>query len=150
MTDYRELEDRLRKRHLLGDCVLAADAIKALREVLCNVKRYMPYDMAHDPVTRRSTFQAIEHPDGFYVLASDYDALRAQLDEARAEWATWGTIEVAIRNPNVASYIEHWEKRALSAEAERDALRVRVKELEVELAKLQDKINPPRAHYERP
>ena len=29
-------------------------------------------------------------------------------------------------------------------------LRVRVKELEVELAKLQDKINPPRAHYERP
>ena len=32
MTDYRELEDRLRKRHLLGDCVLAADAIKALRK----------------------------------------------------------------------------------------------------------------------
>jgi hypothetical protein len=30
--DYRELEERLRKRHLLGDCVLAADAIKALRE----------------------------------------------------------------------------------------------------------------------
>ena len=79
--------------------------------------------------------------------------LKAEMDEARAElarWATWGTIEVAIRNPNVASYIEHWEKRALSAEAERDALRVRVKELEVEVAKLQDKINPPRAHYERP
>ena len=38
MNDYRELEDRLRKRHLLGDCVLAADAIKALREVLCNVQ----------------------------------------------------------------------------------------------------------------
>ena len=34
--------------------------------------------------------------------------------------------------------------------AENDALRVRVKELEVELAKLQDKINPPKAHYERP
>ena len=52
------------------------------------------------------------------------EAIRAQLDEARAEltrWATWGTIEVAIRNPNVASYIEHWEKRALSAEDERDA-----------------------------
>ena len=47
--------------------------------------------------------------------------LKAEMDEARAElarWATWGTIEVAIRNPNVASYIEHWEKRALSAEAE--------------------------------
>ena len=81
------------------------------------------------------------------------DALRAQLDEARAEltrWSAWGTIEVAIRNPNVASYMEHWEQRALSAEAERDALRVRVKELEIELARLQNKINPPKAHYERP
>ena len=32
MTDYRELEERLRRRHFLGDCVLAADAIKALRK----------------------------------------------------------------------------------------------------------------------
>ena len=31
-----------------------------------------------------------------------------------------------------------------------EALRVRVKELEIELAAAQDKINPPRAHYERP
>jgi hypothetical protein len=30
MSDYRELEERLRKRHLLGDCVLAADVIRAL------------------------------------------------------------------------------------------------------------------------
>ena len=51
---------------------------------------------------------------------TDLERLKAELVEARAEltrWATWGTIEVAIRNPNVASYIEHWEKRALSAEA---------------------------------
>ena len=39
---------------------------------------------------------------------------------------------------------------ALVAANERDALRVRVKELEGELAAAQDKINPPRAHYERP
>ena len=60
-------------------------------------------------------------PGKIVALQAEIDALRAQLDEARAElarWATWGTIEVAIRNPNVASYIEHWEKRALSAEAE--------------------------------
>ena len=31
-----------------------------------------------------------------------------------------------------------------------DTTLAKVKELEVELAKLQDKINPPRAHYERP
>ena len=84
---------------------------------------------------------------------TELERLKAEMDAAWAElarWATWGTIEVAIRNPNVASHTEHWETRALSAEAERDALRMRVKELEVELAKLQDKINPPRAHYERP
>ena len=38
----------------------------------------------------------------------------------------------------------------VALQVERDTLRVRVKELEVELARLQDKINPPRAHYERP
>ena len=38
----------------------------------------------------------------------------------------------------------------VALQVERDTLRVRVKELEIELAKLQDKINPPRAHYERP
>lgn len=32
MSDYRKLEERLRNRHLLGDCVLAAGVIKALRE----------------------------------------------------------------------------------------------------------------------
>ena len=40
--------------------------------------------------------------------------------------------------------------KVVALQAEIDALRMRVKELEVELAKLQDKINPPRAHYERP
>ena len=32
MSDYRNLEERLRERHLLGDCVLAAGVIKALME----------------------------------------------------------------------------------------------------------------------
>lgn len=39
-----------------------------------------------------------------------------------AQWTTWGTIEIAIRNPNVSSYMDHWEKRATEAEAERDRL----------------------------
>ena len=41
-------------------------------------------------------------------------------------------------------------RKIVALQAEIDALRVRVKELEVELARLQNKINPPRAHYERP
>ena len=39
---------------------------------------------------------------------------------------------------------------SVALQAEIDTLRVRVKELEVELAAAQDKINPPKAHYERP
>lgn len=44
---------------------------------------------------------------------------RNLLFEARAEieqWKKWGIIEIAIRNPNVASYMKHWEDRAIRAE----------------------------------
>lgn len=34
-----------------------------------------------------------------------------------------GIIEVAIRNPSVAEYMEHWEARAEKAEAQLEALR---------------------------
>lgn len=47
-------------------------------------------------------------------------------------------------------YTEGVIKFATSLLKENTDLRVRVKELEVEVAKLQDKINPPRAHYDRP
>ncbi len=46
--------------------------------------------------------------------------LRAKLSAAAGELdllKTCGIIEVAVRNPNVASYTEHWEGRATKAEA---------------------------------
>lgn len=39
---------------------------------------------------------------------------------------TAGIIEVAVRNPNVASYMDHWEKRALKAEGEVERLREQI------------------------
>lgn len=45
-------------------------------------------------------------------------AIAADLRRRLDEWTKWGTIEVAIRNPNVASYMKHWEERAERAEAE--------------------------------
>lgn len=54
------------------------------------------------------------------------------LNFIRDEWHTWGIVEIAIRNPNVASYIAEWEDRALVAErallikAKRDRLPVDV------------------------
>lgn len=40
-----------------------------------------------------------------------------QLSTQDHNWHTWGIIEVAIRNPNVSSYMDHWEKRTLAAES---------------------------------
>jgi hypothetical protein len=42
---------------------------------------------------------------------------------AIANYQTWGVVEIAIRNPNVASYCEHWEGRTTKAEAENQKLR---------------------------
>jgi len=44
-----------------------------------------------------------------------------ELETLRAEnhlLKTAGIIEVAVRNPNVSEYMHHWERRALSAEAQ--------------------------------
>jgi len=46
------------------------------------------------------------------------DANIAEQDEREAQWKTWGIAEIAIRNPNVHSYIEHWEGRVTKAEAQ--------------------------------
>ena len=63
---------------------------------------------------------------GLFVQYEEYAKLEAQLVASQAEceqWKTWGIIEIAVRNPNVASYIEHWEGRALKAEENADFLR---------------------------
>lgn len=46
------------------------------------------------------------------------DALSVTTPPDNLDWRTCGIVELAIRNPNVASYIEHWEGRALRAEAQ--------------------------------
>lgn len=43
-----------------------------------------------------------------------------ELLEEIAQWKTWGIIEIAVRNPNVAEYIKHWEERAVKAEEQLD------------------------------
>jgi hypothetical protein len=51
-----------------------------------------------------------------YVSSEEYEiaALKAEIEQ----WKTWGIIEIAVRNPNVASYMEEWESRAIKAEAQ--------------------------------
>ncbi len=42
---------------------------------------------------------------------------------------TAGVIEVAVRNPNVAEYMRHWEGRVLAAEHRESAMRSRIEKL---------------------
>lgn len=39
-------------------------------------------------------------------------------------FASSGIVEIAVRNPSVRHYMEHWESRTLRAEADRDRLRI--------------------------
>lgn len=68
---------------------------------------------------------ACQNPHLYWKEKSD--SLARELSQARecvtqlegeiAQWKTWGVVEIAVRNPNVASYMEHWEKRAEAAES---------------------------------
>ena len=53
-------------------------------------------------------------------------ALEAELNQ----WKTWGIIEIAVRNPSVANYMEHWEGRAIKAEQALAALEAENKRLQ--------------------
>ena len=50
---------------------------------------------------------------------TDDEVIRfVQWVDLKQEWMTWGIIEIATRNPNVDSYMKHWEARATQAENE--------------------------------
>ena len=65
-------------------------------------------------------------PSALKELLSASDDLLAVVKELReqvADWQRWSIVEIAVRNPNVASYINHWEGRTLAAEATLATLR---------------------------
>lgn len=74
------------------------------------------------------------------LIRDGYRVVRQRLSEAEAtitrltfeveSWQRWGIIEIAVRNPNVSSYMDHWEGRTLKAAAEVASLTSRIGELE--------------------
>lgn len=74
--------------------------------------------LEHKPSTKPVNSHYVGCPAALWISA----AIDAAVKEARAErdreWSGWGFIEVAIRNPSVSEYMDHWEKRAEKAEAE--------------------------------
>jgi hypothetical protein len=66
------------------------------------------------------------------VALDEVATLRAELELFR----TAGIIEVAVRNPNVSSYMDHWEGRTLKAESELATLRARLTQMEADYYEL--------------
>lgn len=80
--------------------------------------------MVHHSDSKASIIGLAAHAFSSLRLAAEQRAeeikgLKADL----GQWRSWGIIEVAIRNPNVQSYMDHWEGRALKAEAELSSLK---------------------------
>ena len=55
------------------------------------------------------------------------DARAKQAEAENEQWRTWGIVELAVRNTNVASYVEHWEGRTEKAEAKNERLQAQLK-----------------------
>jgi len=67
------------------------------------------------------------HSCAYAEIAALEQSMREK-DQTIAELHTFGVVELAVRNPNVASYCEHWEDRTAKAEAENQKLRELVRE----------------------
>lgn len=74
-------------------------------------------------------------PDNAALIVAAVNALPGLLDEL-AILTTGGVIEVAVRNPSVRDYCEHWEGRALAAESRASALLARCEGLEAALREI--------------
>lgn len=108
-----------------------AEAERWSRDVRCGASEAMvirDYRRLRAEVERQKA-ERLQHA-GESVNASRIDGLwrheRQRADRAEAEAAllkTAGIIEVAVRNPNVSGYTDHWEGRALKAEAAEKVLR---------------------------
>lgn len=59
-------------------------------------------------------------------ILTEVETLKAEIDRLKGkieDWKSWGIVEIAVRNPRVAEYMNHWEGRALKAEEELSKLR---------------------------
>jgi hypothetical protein len=108
------------ERLLDKDCKCCGYACRGFLCDYCFRERLM--DSGHQcktkpssPAQESETIDAIKLRIAMRELKATRDN-NAQLRSQLRNWETWGTVEIAIRNPNVDSYMKHWEGRALAAE----------------------------------
>lgn len=101
------------------------------------IERLTPYEAWHILVNMDDRTSPEEYPDHALITLDELkrfmEAAQAQalttLTETKKERDGWkrgylmdGVCEIGAANPNVASYMDHWEGRALKAEARAEAL----------------------------
>jgi hypothetical protein len=87
-----------------------------------------PASLSDEEMARKSAKEIVdrEFTDGSAlneaIVESAQQVILAAIREATAardaEWKSWGVVEVAVRNPQVAEYCKHWEGRCTKAEGE--------------------------------
>jgi hypothetical protein len=79
-------------------------------------------------------YEAIEDRSRAEIMQEQLDLIEAQrkriaeLEAELKQWYCWGVVEIAVRNPNVSSYCEHWESRTIKAEEQNGRLEAELRE----------------------
>lgn len=100
-------------------------AIRTRETWRCSVSESKPLDVY---VFWENYPVALADDDKWRTFAEDYAKAYAaaeteSLRREMAQWKTWGVVEIAVRNPQVAEYCAHWEKRVEAAERKLCAVR---------------------------
>jgi len=118
---------------MLGDIAMAKESVKTPEQLVAEATgvELRPCDcgMFEGWKNGQSTGRAMASEVRLWQHA-------VHLQSELQQWHTWGIIEVAVRNYNVQSYMEHWEGRAIAAEESLVAERARSKRLEEALRRL--------------
>ncbi len=129
-TDGRG-DDRLTK-----PCPTAPDPDTTLRDAAENatagVARQRVMELAATQMDL-TLAQWIDISNDILRAASELDTARAEIERLRHDnemLTTGGIIEVAVRNPSVADYMNHWEGRVEVAESILTAAQERIAEME--------------------
>jgi 8-oxo-dGTP diphosphatase len=111
----------------VADHQAAIAVIEAERDALRDAtndwrRRYMEMERAHSTTVDKLS-DAISRIQLRERELAERGAQKSAFEQELQQWKTWGVIEIAVRNPNVAEYMSHWEGRAEKAEAENVTLR---------------------------
>jgi hypothetical protein len=88
------------------------------REFWLKFAQEQPYPFGNETLNRKRGDWVMLNPEEAAFTLAAYSA--SESERADRQWREWGVVEVAVRNPQVADYCQHWEGRTEAAEKRAD------------------------------